>query len=150
VSESERASEQAREGGKGRQRERERARERERERERETGRCCLREPSAVACLSLAQHPCVARAHRAPETGECMCSIRQHTSAYVSIRQHTSAYVSVSATLTLIALLRQVSVCAAYVSIRQHTSAYVSMRQHTSAYVSVSATLTLIALPRTQT
>jgi hypothetical protein len=39
----------------------------------------------------------------------LCSIRQHTSAFVSIRQHTSAYVS----------------------IRQHTSAYVSIRQHTS-------------------
>jgi hypothetical protein len=25
---------------------------------------------------------------------CICSIRQHTSAYVSIRQHTSAYVSI--------------------------------------------------------
>jgi hypothetical protein len=54
----------------------------------------------------------------------LCSIRQHTSAYVSIRQHTSAYVSIRLHTS------------AYINIRQHTSAYVSIRQHTSAYVSI--------------
>ncbi len=54
----------------------------------------------------------------------LCSIRQHTSAYVSIRQHASAYVS---------MRQHTSAC---VSMRQHASAYVSIRQHPSAYVSI--------------
>jgi alpha-D-ribose 1-methylphosphonate 5-triphosphate synthase subunit PhnL len=74
----------------------------------------------------------------------MCSIRQHTSAYVSIRQaewrsirrvvqsrlpahvqHTSAYVRQSGGAS-VGLCRVA--CRHMCSIRQHTSAYVSIRQ----------------------
>ncbi len=50
----------------------------------------------------------------------ICSMRQHTSAYVSIRQRRRSFRWYSDTSMLIC------------SMRQHTSAYISIRQHTSA------------------
>ncbi len=54
----------------------------------------------------------------------LCSIRQHTSAYVSIRQHTSAYVS----------------------IRQHTSAYLSEERTPVPLFLLLCTRMRLALP----
>ncbi len=96
MSERERASKQAREGGKGRQREKS---ESERAKERKRPGVVAEESRALEFVPLSLS--------IPASLALIALLKQVNVyvACVSIRQHTSAYVSVSATLALIELLR---------------------------------------------